>query len=306
LAQALLPPAPPGRLPVRREPRSTPGMSDDDDGEGGARMRRGRFAGRFSRGDQGGEEDFSPQGAASSSVMGYPLVQAAYFGNVSEVMALLREGGDIEEADPKDGWRPLHAAVMTNEQDVVEYLLRQRAEVDAPGPEGMAPLHIACRDNAPELVRLLVAGRANLEATDALGRTPAALCPDSDTSYRLRRALEGLTCDEDSKADEASAATAAPATAPSARAASLAVGEGAGGGPSSGSTPHQPAEAAGVQRAGPWFGSAVDPAREEQDVADAEAAWHAQEAVKKSSTSGSGQNEGRRRRDRRFADSDSD
>lgn len=35
-----------------------------------------------------------------------------------------RDGEDIEEADPKDGCRALHAAVITEQEDAVTYLLR--------------------------------------------------------------------------------------------------------------------------------------------------------------------------------------
>ena len=35
-----------------------------------------------------------------------------------------RDGEDIEEADPKDGCRPLHAAVITDQEEAVAYLLR--------------------------------------------------------------------------------------------------------------------------------------------------------------------------------------
>ena len=41
------------------------------------------------------------------------------------LMVLRRDGEDIEETDPKDGCRPLHAAVITEQEDAVRYLLRK-------------------------------------------------------------------------------------------------------------------------------------------------------------------------------------
>lgn len=73
----------------------------------------------------------------------------AYFGNVHELMECLhpgldrqrvqrvqveplvfreqkrRDGEDIEQVDPKDGCRPLHAAVITEQEEAVAYLLRK-------------------------------------------------------------------------------------------------------------------------------------------------------------------------------------
>ena len=36
-----------------------------------------------------------------------------------------RDGEDIEQVDPKDGCRPLHAAVITEQEEAVAYLLRK-------------------------------------------------------------------------------------------------------------------------------------------------------------------------------------
>jgi hypothetical protein len=43
----------------------------------------------------------------------------------AQLTFLRRDGEDIEETDPKDGCRPLHAAVITEQEDAVRYLLRK-------------------------------------------------------------------------------------------------------------------------------------------------------------------------------------
>merc|ERR1719188_2052485 len=81
-----------------------------------------------------------PPHAQEGSVMGYPVVAAAYYGGLPAVGAALRQGGNIDELDPAESWRPLHAATFTEQDEVVEYLLKMRATVDLPGPSQMTPL----------------------------------------------------------------------------------------------------------------------------------------------------------------------
>merc|ERR1740121_2927090 len=113
---------------------------------------------------------------ADQAVSPGDLLRAAYFGELATVIHLLRNGADIEEVDPQDGARPLFSAVMTESENVVEYLLKHRADPNAVGPKGMAPLHVACRDNSAPLVRHLLASRASPDALDGEGNTALALC----------------------------------------------------------------------------------------------------------------------------------
>mmetsp|Transcript_63300 Transcript_63300/g.137718 ORF Transcript_63300/g.137718 Transcript_63300/m.137718 type:complete len:245 (+) Transcript_63300:25-759(+) len=119
------------------------------------------------------------------------VVSAAYYGSVEALGAALRQGGDIEEVDVKENWRPLHAAVFTESTDAVLYLLRMRAEVNAPGPKGQSALHMAARDNSDELVRLLVKFGADCDIIDEDGQTAEAIAT-SRGSLRVLSALAEL------------------------------------------------------------------------------------------------------------------
>lgn len=57
--------------------------------------------------------------------MALKMIQAAYYGNSDAVNDVLRSGGDIEETDPRDGWRGLHAAAFTGQNEVVSPRDRQ-------------------------------------------------------------------------------------------------------------------------------------------------------------------------------------
>lgn len=110
---------------------------------------------------------------------------AAYYGNVDGIGSALQQGGDVEELDPKEQWRPLHAATFTDSVDAVRYLLRMRADANAPGPHGQSALHIAARDNSNEIVEILLKGGADPGMVDAEGRTPAALAAERGSSRTL-------------------------------------------------------------------------------------------------------------------------
>eukprot|EP00929_Paragymnodinium_shiwhaense_P107837 TRINITY_DN74195_c0_g1_i1.p1 TRINITY_DN74195_c0_g1~~TRINITY_DN74195_c0_g1_i1.p1 ORF type:complete len:300 (-),score=66.95 TRINITY_DN74195_c0_g1_i1:2-901(-) len=137
------------------------------------------------------KRDTGPPKPKQDSVMIYPVVSAAYYGGVPALGAALREGGDIDELDPKEQWRPLHAAVFTDSDDVIDYLLHHKANMNLPGPNGMTPLHLAVRDNSVVSVELLLKAKANPELTDNDGRTVWQLA-DANQSNKSMAMLEAF------------------------------------------------------------------------------------------------------------------
>jgi len=113
------------------------------------------------------------------------VVNAAYFGNADAVNAALRQGGDVEEFDAKEGWRPLHAATFTESADVVSLLIGYKADVNARGPHGRSPLHMAARDNSDEIIKILLQARADLDALDGAGRTALTLAIENNASRAI-------------------------------------------------------------------------------------------------------------------------
>lgn len=127
--------------------------------------------------------------APRESCMEHVVVNAAYYGNVAAIQDALRQGADVEELDAKAGWRPLHAAVMTEMEDAVDYLLRQRADINSPGPGGLTALHIACRDESRDVLRLLLKHKADPQVADPTGRTPLDVCGSSNRARRIMEAF---------------------------------------------------------------------------------------------------------------------
>ncbi|CAE7697739.1 CBSDUF7 [Symbiodinium microadriaticum] len=122
-----------------------------------------------------------------------PLLAAAYFGNVEELMDGLREGEDLEAQDPSDGCRPLHAAILTEQTEAASYLIRQRADLESRAFEGLTPLLLACRSDAGRLVRLLLRHSADVTARDASGRSAQDICAE----HRSKSAAKALAGEEE-------------------------------------------------------------------------------------------------------------
>ncbi len=64
------------------------------------------------------------------------IYQAAVDGDVDRVTALLAEGGDVNEKDPRMGYAPLHSAALNGRNGFVELLLENGADVNAKAKGG--------------------------------------------------------------------------------------------------------------------------------------------------------------------------
>jgi hypothetical protein len=70
------------------------------------------------------------------------------------------------------GWTALHVAARRGQQDRVEQLLRQGADVNAQADNGQTPLHVAVENEQPEIVRCLLKRKANPNIKDQWDHTP--------------------------------------------------------------------------------------------------------------------------------------
>jgi uncharacterized protein len=86
------------------------------------------------------------------------LVQAVTRGDREAVRALLREGADVNRAEP-DGTTALHWAVQADDLDMIATLIRGGADVHAANRYGLRPATLAARNgSASSLAALLDAG----------------------------------------------------------------------------------------------------------------------------------------------------
>lgn len=139
-----------------------------------------------------------------------PIHDAAYAGDLPKVKALLATDPSLVNAKNEEGISPLYAAVWSDHEAVVEFLLSKGADVhfrDEASNEGSTPLHLTAitsekkkiaelliakgadvnakrkRDNATplhdaaahghaEVVKVLLANKAIVDAKDNGGQTP--------------------------------------------------------------------------------------------------------------------------------------
>jgi ankyrin repeat protein len=98
-----------------------------------------------------------------------PLMMAAFKGNAKLVKFLLE---NRKAEVNKDGWSPIHYAVIRGDLEVVNSLINAGAEVDALSPNESTPLMYACRYGHIRVVKLLLDKGADLSAVNNQDLTP--------------------------------------------------------------------------------------------------------------------------------------
>ena len=66
----------------------------------------------------------------------------------------------------------LHSAVEFNREDVVDFLIKERAQVNHPDKHGLQPLHLACKRGNFQCVKSLIAAGARIDCVDFQGYQP--------------------------------------------------------------------------------------------------------------------------------------
>ena len=83
------------------------------------------------------------------------LHNAAVWGDVSEVVVLLKHGVPVDSSD-NGGNTALMFAAMNKQTDLVHLLVQKKADLDKQGGAGWAPIHFAAQVNATDSIRILV------------------------------------------------------------------------------------------------------------------------------------------------------
>jgi ankyrin repeat protein len=143
-----------------------------------------------------------PNGGELPDKTGYPLHQAARYGRIQVVKALLDYGVDREQLDRSGksatfyaaenghlevlrfltiadvehkcgcGKSMLHKAAYAGHYEVVKFLVERGADVRATARNGGTPLHLAASEGCGDVVRFLVERGAELTVTSNDGSTP--------------------------------------------------------------------------------------------------------------------------------------
>ncbi len=106
-----------------------------------------------------------------------PLGLAAFFGHGDVVEFLLKNGAEVNSPSRnKMRVMPLHSAIANKRIDIVKRLLDHGADVNTPQADDFTPLHEAAQNGMLEVTQWLLERGANVNARlSSSGKTPLAL-----------------------------------------------------------------------------------------------------------------------------------
>lgn len=114
------------------------------------------------------------------------------------VMECADEGGDINRAD-RDGWAPLHWAVVTANPKAAEALIALGANLNPRNEDNTTPVGmispVADPDISVALLRVFASGGADLNAEDDYRETPLSFAAGFDSGMPMVRELLALGAD---------------------------------------------------------------------------------------------------------------
>ena len=113
-----------------------------------------------------------------------PLIIAVYRSNNQVVETLIAKGADIEANSPEG--TALHAACYTANYDAASFLLRAGSDVNASTEDRTTPLHYAVATNNEALIELMVKSGANPLAADKEGIRPVDLANSKQIKKLLK------------------------------------------------------------------------------------------------------------------------
>jgi len=89
-----------------------------------------------------------------------------------------------------NGWTALHYAIASGDENKIEYLLQQGANINARDYALRTPLHLAVYYERPNLIKLLIKHKADLQIRDILDMTAEDLalylCPHAETEEQIK------------------------------------------------------------------------------------------------------------------------
>lgn len=102
-------------------------------------------------------------------------MQVAFVTDDFESMkSLVLDGADVNSVDARDGSTILHRAVISNDLEMIRFLIDHNVEIDKPGPRKLTALHCAALYKFLDAAILLIDAGASVDAKDLNGGTPLA------------------------------------------------------------------------------------------------------------------------------------
>lgn len=112
-----------------------------------------------------------------------PLLHIAVrAGHISAAQMLVEHGANVRGRDWEDNTVLMSAMAGNMSEEhrlgLVQWLLKQGADVLAKNNNGLDPIHVAVLGSSPRLVKLLISSGAAVNATNSAGQPPLHWCKD--------------------------------------------------------------------------------------------------------------------------------
>lgn len=145
------------------------------------------------RGDAKAVERLLREGAnpnATDRKSRHVLNLAVRSGNLATVSLLIKHGAEVDGAGP--GLTPLGAAAVGENAEILDMLLRSRANVNQPSQQGTTPLMLAAASGRPNTVARLLKCGAQVDAVSTDGRTALMRAVDKYAQHPSLKVVELL------------------------------------------------------------------------------------------------------------------
>lgn len=104
-----------------------------------------------------------------------PLILAVSLNYTDIVEYLIKNGADVNLSKDIDGLSPLHFAVANRNEHIIDILLRYGANADASSFSGITPLMIAAQLNDIETLKKLLQKGADIQKENVVGETAISI-----------------------------------------------------------------------------------------------------------------------------------
>ncbi|VDH90165.1 Hypothetical predicted protein [Mytilus galloprovincialis] len=130
------------------------------------------------------------KGANVNSIgrFGQTVLYGACIGGYSTIVKYLISQGSVIDTKVKrasflDEHTCLHASYLSDNHNIVHFLINIGASVDTVGNFGRTMLHTSCRDGNYEIVKILIDKEAYINSSDIYGATPLIACVSQNIEY---------------------------------------------------------------------------------------------------------------------------
>ena len=137
-----------------------------------------------------------------SKRLGPELLNACFFGNVSEATKLIERGADMTYTDPRDGWAAIHYAARFGKRRIVEMMLKAGVDINLKTTGKETALMKAARSNRKETIIWLLKQGANPDILNGSGQMAAELTADNECKYIMNNFDEYMANGQVAKRDD--------------------------------------------------------------------------------------------------------